>query len=144
METSACGKVYQFRVRLLGVSPMIWRRVKLKDTTTIRELHYIMQSLMDWSDDHLNQFKIRSKSYGVYHGCGIIFDDSPDNVQLKDFNFMKTEKFIYEYDFTDNWRIELRLEEILREDPENQHPLCTGGSRIAPPEDCGGTWSFMG
>jgi hypothetical protein len=135
--------IYQFRIRLLCISPVIWRRVQLRYDTSIRELHYILQSLMDWSDEHLNQFKIRGKDYGVYHIRGMSFSDNPDEVSLKDFNFRLNEKFIYEYNFTDSWAIEVRLEEVLKEEAEKKYPLCIKGSRIAPPEDCGGAWSFM-
>ncbi len=142
MENSSC-KVYQFRIRLIGVSPMVWRRIHVKDSTSISELHYILQALMEWDDIHLNQFKIRGKSYGVFHNGGINFDDDPDKVPLNSFNFRINEKFIYEYNFTDDWEIEIRLEKMLPEQTEASYPKCTAGSRIAPPEEIGGAWAYM-
>lgn len=52
------------------------------------------------------------------------------------------EKIIYEYDFGDGWKHELKLEKILHVAPERQLPVCTGGKRNCPPEDCGGVWGY--
>jgi len=27
--------------------------------------------------------------------------------------------------------------------PEKSYPVCIGGARGVPPEDCGGAWTFM-
>ena len=48
-----------------------------------------------------------------------------------------------EPDFTDGWRLDLRLEQILVMDPGRVYPRCTGGRRAGPPEDCGGVDAFL-
>lgn len=48
-----------------------------------------------------------------------------------------------EYDFYDHWVHEIRVEQILTLDPTGTYPLCTGGARAAPPEDCGGAWAYL-
>ena len=57
--------VYQFKVVLRGVSPMIWRRILLRSDQTVADLHYTIQIAMGWSDSHLNRFHIHGKDYGV-------------------------------------------------------------------------------
>jgi len=59
--------IYQLKVVLLGVSPMIWRRLLASSDCTITDLNYILQIAMGWPDDHLNRFRIHGIQYGVYH-----------------------------------------------------------------------------
>ena len=70
MPTSA-SVIYQLKVVLLGISPMIWRRVLVHGDSTIADLHYIIQIAMGWSDDHLHQFRIHGKLYGIARIGGI-------------------------------------------------------------------------
>jgi hypothetical protein len=60
-----------------------------------------------------------------------------------DFQFRVHERFLYEYDFNDNWEHEFRVEQILPLEPQRVYPLCIGGKRSAPPEDCGGVGEFL-
>jgi len=135
--------IYQLKVALLGVSPMIWRRLLIYADSTIADLHYIFQIAMGWSDDHLHQFRIHGKRYGVARMGGISFSDDPDAVRLKDLGLRINERFIYEYDFTDNWQHQIRVEAILATEPHRCYPVCIDGRRACPPEDCGGPTAFM-
>lgn len=48
----------------------------------------------------------------------------------------------YEYDFGDGWEHELTLEAILPRQRGKKYPLCLGGARACPPEDCGGVGGY--
>jgi hypothetical protein len=96
--------VYQFKVVLRGISPMIWRRLLLRSDHSIADLHYTIQIAMGWSDSHLHRFHIHGKDYGVAHEGGLTFSDDPDRVRLAQFGFRLRERFLYEYDFYDNWK----------------------------------------
>jgi hypothetical protein len=134
--------VYQFKVVVRGVSPMIWRRILLRSDQTIADLHYSIQIAMGWSDSHLHRFHIHGKDYGVAHEGGSIFSDDPKKVHLGGFGFRRRERFLYEYDFYDLWQHDVRLETVL---PWNGQlcPVCTGGQRQAPPEDCGEARAYL-
>ena len=143
MAASTDPFVYQLRAILLGISPMIWRRLLVRSDTTIADLHYILQLAFNWSDCHLHQFRIHGKAYGISRaGCNS-FQDDPDRVQLSDFQFRLNECFEYEYDFCDRWRHQLRVEAILSLEDEKTYPLCTAGKRAGAMEDCGGPWAFQ-
>lgn len=51
-------------------------------------------------------------------------------------------KFIYEYDFGDDWRHAIVVEKILPPDPAQKLPVCIKGKRACPPEDVGGIWGY--
>src|SRR5271165_5939218 len=44
--------IYQLRVVLRGVSPLIWRRLLVVSETSLGELHEILQSALGWSGEH--------------------------------------------------------------------------------------------
>jgi hypothetical protein len=134
---------YQLRVFLRGISPMIWRRLLVRSDNTIADLHYTLQIAFGWSDSHLHRFHIHGKDYGVGHRGGLSFDDDPQAVHLAEFQFRVRERFLYEYDFNDNWEHEVRVEQILPFEPERTYPVCIGGKGSAPPEDCGGVRTFL-
>ena len=106
-------QIYQFRIRIKGVSPMIWRRLLIRSDSSIADLHFCIQIAFGWSDTYLNQFIIYGKPYGVYHDGGISFSDNPRQVYLRDLQFKGKEKFVYEYNFFDHWDHEIRLEQQL-------------------------------
>ena len=140
-ETSA--EVYRLHVWIHQISPMIWRRLLVRSDSTIADLHYTIQIAFGWSDEHLNMFHIHGQDYGVYHEGGISFSTDPDRVRLRDFKFRDNERFRYEYNFSDCWQHEVRIEarEALKE--RRVYPCCIGGQRRAPPEECGGPLAFM-
>lgn len=136
-------QVYQLHITLRGISPLIWRRVLVASEQTIADLHYTLQILMGWSDLHLNCFVIHGKEYGVYHDGGQGFADRATEVSLATFAFRPSERFVYEYDFGDNWEHDIRVERLLPLESHRTYPVCIGGRRQGPPEDCGGAQAFM-
>ena len=52
--------IVQLKVRLLGISPMIWRRVLVPASVTLREPHDILQVSMSWEGVHLYYFDIHA------------------------------------------------------------------------------------
>lgn len=122
---------------------MIWRRVKIRSDSTIADLHYIIQIVMGWTDSHLHRFIIHGKHYGIAQIGGMWFSDDPKVVKLSDFGWRGRERFLYEYDFGDNWQHQIRVEAILTPESNCFYPVCISGKRACPPEDCGGPWEFM-
>ncbi len=109
--------------------PLIWRRVLVRSDTTIADLHATLQTAFGWTDEHLNRFVIHGREYGVSHDGGIGFRDDPRHVRLADPGLRARERFLYEYDFTDSWQHDLRIEQILPLEPGRHYPVCIGGRR---------------
>ena len=123
----------QLKVRLLDISPMIWRRVLVPASYTLKELHGVIQVAMGWESLHLYYFHIRAVQYGSVDLCA----QSPD-VALAGFRFRKSARFTYAYDMGNFWRHEIRVEDGLEPSAGQCCPVCIGGAHGCPPEDCGG------
>ena len=54
--------IYQLRSVMLGISPIIWRRLLVKGGSTIADLHVTLQTAFGRSDDHLHRSLIRALS----------------------------------------------------------------------------------
>lgn len=132
------------RITLEDIEPPIWREIALLDTTTLPELHRVIQVAFQWYDYHLHQFIIGAERYSIP-------DDELDDfgipahstigVTLAQLGLSEGAQFAYEYDFGDSWthRVEVRKMSPASAGAEAMvAPLLLDGRRGAPPEDCGG------
>ena len=65
-------------------------------------------------------------------------------VWLVQFGFRPTERFLYEYDFTAGWQVEVRVEKVIEEAPCESHRIaaCLAGRVPGPPDGCGGPRAY--
>jgi hypothetical protein len=134
----------QLKTLLRDVHPAVWRRVRLVDGLSIADLHYVIQVLMGWEDDHLHRFRIHGRDYGIAYIGGPIFAEDAWAVPLSRFGFRPSERFLYEYDFTAGWQIEVRVERVISATPGASHciPVCVDGRGVSPPDNCGGPRAY--
>jgi len=137
------GTVYQLRVVLAGISPMVWRRLLVPAETSVAGLHEILQTAFGWSDEHLHRFMIHAVEYGLWRPGSAGFSRDARQVRLGDFGLRRGERFTYEYNFTAGWRHDIRVEEVLPRSPRRRYPACSGGARQAPPEHFGSPEEFL-
>ena len=134
---AAC--IVQVKAWLLGISPMVWRRLLVPDTCILRELHGVIQVAMGWEGIHLYQFCLRARRYGSWE----VSASSPD-VTLAALKLRKGARLTYEYDLNIPWRHEVRIEENrLDAVPGKPYPNCVAGDGACPPEDCGGPRGYL-
>ena len=134
----------RLKLLLRDVHPAVWRRVRLADSLSIADLHRVIQLLMGWDDDHLHRFRIHGRDYGIAYVGGPSFDEDAATVRLAQFGFRPTERFLYEYDFTAGWQVEVRVEKVTEEAPCESHriPVCLAGREPGPPDGCGGPRAY--
>ncbi len=130
--------ILQFKVWLLGLSPMVWRRVHVPAAFTLRQLHGVIQVAMGWEGIHLFQFHLRAIRYGSWE----VSARSPE-ATLESLRLRRGSRFTYEYDLNVPWRHEIRLEERLEPLPKRAYPFCADGHEVCPPEDCGGPPGYL-
>ena len=133
---------YQVRFWIVGVQPIVWRRLLLRPENTLADLHHAIQITCNWSDDFLHQFNIHGKTIGVPRIHGPSYSRPAGKVTLADLNLHEKERFVYEYNFFDHWQLEIRLEKKCDLDTKHHYPFCIAGKRAAPPESCGGPDHF--
>jgi hypothetical protein len=137
--------VYQLKVTLDEIRPLIWRRIQVRGDITLFKLHKILQDVMGWYNCHLHMFTIGDEDYSVISiEADMVGDDFTDEKTVKLSSVIPGEKFkfTYEYDFGDSWRHSILVEKIFRPIEELKHPVCLKGKRSAPPEDCGGIGGY--
>ncbi len=100
------GSILQLKIRLLGLSPMVWRRVLVPESYSLRELHGVIQVAMGWESLHLFEFWIRTVRDGSPEIC-----TKPPDKTLGSFGFRKNTKFAYVYDMGNWWEHEIRIED---------------------------------
>lgn len=143
-------RVYQFKITLKGIKPPIWRRIQVPETYSFWDLHVAIQDSFGWLDYHLHNFEIINPRTGELEEIGIPDEDGWGSVEIlagwkrkiSRYFSENSKKANYTYDFGDDWNHDVRLEKILPRDPDSKYPVCTGGKRACPPEDCGGPWGY--
>lgn len=119
--------VYTIKIALRGVSPMLWRRLRLSGATSLAQLHYMIQAAMDWDDDNLHHFRIYAKDYGIYRRGGTNYADDPNDIFLDDFEFGPSDRFVYIYNYFENHVHDICIEAVERINQNTYLPRCIGG-----------------
>lgn len=128
------------RIELLGIEPLIWRRVRVPVRWTLKRLHGLIQSAFGWENRHLHDFRIGDVSIGMPD----IDDDRPGLQDESEWTIAEVQKsgtteFLYVYDFGDWWQHRIVIESEQRTGAGARFaPICLAGENAAPPEDVGG------
>jgi len=147
--------IYQLKITLKNISPPVWRRILIPADATFRQLHDAIQLTMGWADGHLHDFSTK-KWRGMYIEGKITdlqtYEPAPwgdeeqpgdeRKVKLRERLSKPGDRIAYEYDFGDSWEQEILLEKIVEPEQGVEYPICIGGKRACPPEDCGGIGGY--
>jgi hypothetical protein len=137
---------FQFKISLLNIEPVIWRRIQVPSSYTFWDLHVAIQDAMGWLDYHMHSFILypyndsKKIEIGEPDECNkdVILDWE---VPLENY-FHEGEKIIYRYDYGDDWYHEAIFEGSQQIISLKDYPKCIAGERACPPEDCGGVSGY--
>ena len=139
-------KVVQLKIELCDIAPPVWRRVAVPADLPLRRVHDVIQAVFGWLDYHLHQFEVGDRVYGQTEIAGEDFGPgrqySDRNVTLGALVDRGFERFVYRYDFGDDWEHVVTVERVGGPDEGAEYPVLLAGARRAPPEDCGGAPGF--
>lgn len=151
---------YQFYAELEDYKPKMWRKFLINENMTIAQLGYAVLIIFRANGSHL--FNIEKP---LQKGVESFYEVPNSNTDISDLEMNIIERYdatkeqihsvvslndkdnllIINYDFGDNWRIKLKLEEIYGEDnlKNNDIPYVISGKGYGIVEDCGGVHSLM-
>jgi hypothetical protein len=140
------NEIATIQIELRHTDPLIWRRVEVPTSITLKVLHDIIQAVMGWFDCHLWEFIIGKQKYGLSmdEDWGTEPRILAAKVRLRD--VLKPGKTVinYVYDFGDYWEHRLIVTDVRAGQPSISYPRYIGGEQNGPPEDCGGIPGFYG
>ena len=140
--------VLQLRIELLGITPVIWRRIEMPSSHSFWDLHVAIQDSMGWLDYHLHEFSIKRRRNAKPVTIGLPYDE-PDaevvpgwEVPVSRYLAQPGDESLYTYDFGDGWHHRVVLEGVHLQQDGVKYPICVDGERACPPEDCGGVGGY--
>ena len=139
-------RIARLRIEFQDLEADIWRRIDMPLSATLEALHEAIQISMGWTFSHLWEFEIGDRRYG--DRSFVDSDDEPDLYKAKGTRLgtvvaRGADRFVYTYDFGDDWHHDVIVEEVRDGDPEKEYPAFVEGAGCCPPEDVGGPDGFM-
>lgn len=135
-------RVFTLRLSVAGTTPAIWRRLIVRESMWLSGLHDAIQVAFEWFDYQTHFFQFDDLRFGnPVRRDDLVVEDDRD-VTLGDVELDQRERFRYEYRFGEGWLVEVQVEKIGEVEKGVRYPVCTGGERAGPPEDCGGLEAF--
>jgi hypothetical protein len=138
---TAPDEIAILRIELEDIKPLIWRRVGVRTSMTLKAVHDVIQTIMGWLDCHLWELAANGRRYSM-----LVPNDADWNERIKDVAKTKLSALLasgvreigYLYDMGDNWQHRIIVEKLKAAELGALYPQFLGGERRCPPEDCGG------
>jgi hypothetical protein len=143
-EVLGARGIYQLKITLGEIAPPIWRRLHVPADASLAQLHEVIQEAFGWLNYHLHQYIVDDRHIGVPDPE--YADEMPSMKDERDASLrdiLGAKSIVYEYDFGDCWKHLIEIESVgVHPEPGLTYPVCTGGERARPPEDCGGVSGY--
>ncbi|MDR3140265.1 MAG: plasmid pRiA4b ORF-3 family protein [Tannerellaceae bacterium] len=143
--------IFQFKIQIKGIAkPPVWRRIAVPADFTFLRFHDVIQTAFGWDNYHL--FEFGDKEHNRNIRISVPVEDDPfdfdffsevldaSKTKLSTIFKDKFRKFIYIYDFGDNWVHAITLESISKD--KQKTAVCLSGKGACPPEDCGSIYGY--
>ncbi|MDY3031400.1 MAG: hypothetical protein SOS24_06525 [Clostridia bacterium] len=114
MKTPKKEKTY---VLSISAGKGCYRHLKISSKATLYDLHEEILDAFNFIDDHAHVFFMNNHAWddSAAYYCDFIDEAEyfTDDAKLEDFNLQKDDKFLYIFDFGEEWRFQIR---VLREE----------------------------
>jgi hypothetical protein len=130
--------VVHLRVDLLGVNPLVWRRLEVSSRASLLELHATIQRAFGQHDVAAHEFVIDGVTY---HDPEVAEGDflATDRSDFRNLSLQRGDRFQHEVEIgAEPWRHEITVEHRTPRLTNQRLPWCVTGEGASPPEDCDG------
>ena len=138
--------IARLRIGLADMPRPVLRRIEVRLSSRLDDLHAIFQAAMGWENFHTYRFRTSDAAvYGELDPkrppAGV---RSSSTATLADLcrGLSKNRTFEYIYDLEDRWVHRVKLLAIGESNPVESYPRLLFANRRCPPEDCGGAWGY--
>ena len=136
--------VHRLKVTLRQVKPPVWRRIEVRSDMQLSELSDVLEAAMGWLGGRLHAFEADGVLYEIPDDESFGFRPTRDERKARLGVVLPavTSKMRWDYDFGDGWEHDVLVEAIEPVRGGVAYPICLGGKRACPPEDCVGPWGY--
>ena len=142
LKKKPAERVFSLRMNVVSCRPVIWRRLVVRESMWLSRLHDTIQVAFDWFDYQTHAFNLDDLRFGNPLKRDELMIEDDRDVTLADLDLEHRALFCYGYHFGEGWQIEIQVEKIGPLEKGVFCPVCIGGERAGPPEDCGGIEAF--
>jgi hypothetical protein len=99
----------------VSAGPGCYRHIQISESATLFRLHGAILDAFDFYDDHMHAFFMNNRAWDnsseyICPGGELDFARGyTDKVKLSNFRLLKGSKFLYIFDFGDDWRFQIRV-----------------------------------
>lgn len=141
-RTKHVEKTFVLLAAVAGCRPKIWRRLQVRETMWLSQLHDVLQVAFDWYDYQTHSFQFDDQRFGNPLKREELQIEDDRDFTLADLDLAHRNRFVYGYHFGEGWLVEIQVEKIGEIEKGVTYPVCLGGERAGPPEDCGGLEAY--
>ena len=129
--------VYRFKVSLQGYKD-VWRRIDVRGNQTLTDLHDAIQEAFGLDADHLYAFFLSGKAWDrsteYVDPRAREPGDRSARVRLDRLSLRPRQRFLYIFDFGDEWRHDIRVEKLDLKTDRGEYPRIVEEHGEAPPQ----------
>ena len=103
----------------VSVRPGCYRHIQISENATLYDLHKEIMYSFDFDDDHMHVFFMNNRAWDrnaeyICPGGSLGYEkNTSDKVKLSNFHLKKGDKFLYIFDFGDEWRFQIKVLQVI-------------------------------
>lgn len=131
------AKIYTFKIGLKGF-PRIWRKIEIKGSQNLHDLHEAVFKAYGRYEEHLYAFFLSNKPWDGSSEYGLPYPESnardSRRARIDSLDLKVNKRFLYMFDFSDKWWHSVQLLGVREEEARGGYPRVVARRGTAPPQ----------